>query len=106
MRRILAHLNVVGFRQYAIELVDFLEIEMFGEKGGHQKHLDEPRPLSIEYIKKIKSNPLFAIIKYDVFHEWKMYGEVNTPEEIEKLHKNCFTSDEKDYEPSILLRAE
>lgn len=30
IRRILAHLNIVGFRTYAIELVKFLEKEIYG----------------------------------------------------------------------------
>ena len=77
---------------------------MFGEKGGYKAHLEQPRPLKVEYIKKIKVCPLFAIIRYDVFKEWKMYGEVETNEEKELLFKNCFTSDEKDYEASVLLK--
>lgn len=105
VRRILAHLNVVGFRLYAIELVNFLEKEMFGEIGGYKKFMDQPRPLSSEYLKKLKGNPLYAIIKYDVFKDWKIYGEVTNEEERRILYQNCFTSDEKDYEPSIILRS-
>ena len=33
IRRILAHLNVVGFRRYAIQLVRFLEKEIYGSEG-------------------------------------------------------------------------
>jgi len=105
IRRILAHLNVVGFRPYAIELVNFIEKEMYGEVGGYKIHQEMERSLKVEYIRKIKGNPLFAIIKYDVLKDWKIYGEVKTEEEREVLYKNCFTSDEKDYEPSILLRS-
>ena len=33
IRRILAHLIVAGFRRYAIELVSFLEKEIYGYEG-------------------------------------------------------------------------
>jgi hypothetical protein len=105
VRRILAHLNIVGFRNYAIELVNFLETEMFGGKGAYKVFKGESRPLSNDYIRSIKTNPLFAIIRYDVFKDWKIYGECTSNEEREILYKNCFTDDEKDYAPSIILRS-
>lgn len=77
---------------------------MFGKVGGYKEFVDQPRPLNTEFVKKIKGNPLYPIIRYDVFKDWKIYGEVTTEEEKETLHKNCFTSDEKEYEPSIILR--
>ena len=33
IERILSHWNVVGFRQYAIEFVKFLEKEIYGPNG-------------------------------------------------------------------------
>lgn len=105
IRRILAHLNVVGFRPYAIELVNFLEMEMFGEIGGYKIHNEMTKPLKLEYQKKIRQNPLFAIVKYDVLKDWRIYGEVTTDEEKELLYKNCFTSDEEDYKISIFLKS-
>ena len=104
IKRILAHLNVVGFRQYAIEFINFLEVEIFGEKGGCRQYLEESRPLKSEYTRSLRSNPLYPLIKYDVFKEWKIYGSVSTNEEREQLYKNCFTANENDYEPSILLK--
>lgn len=77
---------------------------MFGKVGGYKEHLEQPRPLKIEYLRKIKPNPLFSIIKCDVFKEWKIYGEVKTIDENKELLKNCFTTDEEDYEDSILLK--
>ena len=100
----LAHLNVVGFRQYAIQLVNFLETEIYGEKGGYSKYLDQSKPLKPEYLLSLRNAPLFQLIKYDIFKEWKVYGHVRTSEEEELLFKNCFTNDEDDYEPSILLK--
>jgi len=40
IRRILTHLNNVGFRRYAIEFVNFLETEIYGEVGGFEKFLN------------------------------------------------------------------
>ena len=37
MTRILAHLHAVGFRKYAIELLKFLEKEIYGEVGMYKK---------------------------------------------------------------------
>jgi hypothetical protein len=104
IRRILAHLNVVGFRKYAIELVNFLETEIFGGVGEYKKYLENKKNLSADYIRKLKTNPLYPIIKYDVFKDWKIYGETGDQEETKKLHDNCFTSDPADYVDSILLK--
>lgn len=41
VRRILAHLNIVGFRKYAIQFVNFLEKEIFSFKGGYTRYLAE-----------------------------------------------------------------
>lgn len=100
----LAHLNIVGLRKYAIELVNFLETEIFGEEGGYNKYLLQQKPIKPEYTKSLRSNPLFPLIKHDIFKDWKVYGKADTPEEIEQLHKYCYTADEKDYEPSILFK--
>lgn len=104
IKRILAHLNVVGFRQYAIQLVNFLEEEIYGEKGGYNKYLEQSKPLKPEYLLSVRGAPLFHLIKYDIFKDWKVYGNVSTSEEEELLFKSCFTNDESDYEPSILLK--
>mmetsp|Transcript_14808 Transcript_14808/g.12615 ORF Transcript_14808/g.12615 Transcript_14808/m.12615 type:complete len:242 (-) Transcript_14808:150-875(-) len=104
VRRILAHLNITGFRKYAIELVKFIEIEMFGELGGYKKFQETKRPLDPSYLVKLKVNPLYPIIKYDIFFEWKIYGECNTQKEWDDLHKNCFATEAKEYEDSVFLK--
>lgn len=104
VRRILAHLNVVGLRRYAIQFVKFFETEIYGEEGGYQIHKEQAKPLKSDYLLRLRSNPLFPLIKYDVFKDWRVYGEVNTPEEVELLHQNCYTNDEKDFEASILFK--
>ena len=49
IRRLLAHLNLVGFRIYAKELVKFLEIEIYGREGFYDdtplKKLRDPNPM-------------------------------------------------------------
>lgn len=104
IKRILAHLNIVGLRQYAIELVNFLETEMFGEKGGYNKYQLQQKPIKSEYLKALRSNPLFPLIKHDIFKDWKVYGQAETAEEKEHLFKFCYTSDERDFEPSVLFK--
>ena len=39
IRRLLAHLNLVGFRRYAVELVKFLETEIYDEPFYYQNNL-------------------------------------------------------------------
>ena len=99
-------MNVVGFRKYALELVSFLEIEIYGSKGGYKSFLEQPRPLKGDYIRKLKNNPLYALIIHDVFKIWKIYGEVTTSQEKEELMKNCFTSSKEDFENSIYFKLE
>jgi hypothetical protein len=104
IRRILTHMNVVGFRKYAIELVKFFETEIYGSEG-YKQFLSQPKPLKGDYIRRMKNNPLYPLVQYDVFKIWKMYGEVHTKDEKDELHKNCFTTNEKDYEESIYFKS-
>ena len=97
----LAHLNVVGFRNYAIELVNFIEVEMTGQSGGYEKYVKSL--YRTEELRNLKQNPLYPILKFDVFKEWKMYGECRSQEEWDLLYKNCFTSETQDYAPSIIF---
>lgn len=101
VRRILAHLNIVGFRDYAIELVNFLEIETFGYIGGFQDY--QKNKYNVAYCEKFKSNPLFPIAKYSAFKDWMIYGKVTTDEDLKILYKNCFSEDPEDYKPSVFF---
>lgn len=56
IQRILCHLNVVGFRKYAINLVDFLEKEIYGEEGGYTNFINKDNP-------DFKSYLFFILIK-------------------------------------------
>ncbi len=51
--RLLSHMNVVGFRQYALQLLTFLNKEILGVDGG---------------LKALKQLP--------VVKEWNKFGEV------------------------------
>jgi len=63
IRRILTSLNNLGFRKYAMELVNFLKQEITeGEKPLEQR-------------------------KWDFDYDWKQYGECTTKEEIKELEK-------------------
>lgn len=70
MRRFLAHLNVVGFRTYAIKLVDF-----FMKETGKGKSLYNVR----ETVQK----------------NWAKYGRIDEKniKEIEILIKNCYPAE-------------
>ena len=67
MRRLLAHLNVVGFREYAIKLVRFLQKE--SEKNGFLHNIREV-----------------------VIEVWSKYGEIDEEKigEIRDLLRNCY----------------
>ena len=105
IKRILAHLSIVGFRPYAIELVNFLEIEIYGEKGGYKKYLEEKKPLGQEYLKKINANPLFDLVRIDIFKDWRIYAEPTDHKEMNMLMLTTQITDEKEFEPSVLLRS-
>jgi hypothetical protein len=95
---------VVGFRTYAIEFVNFLEKEMFGEQGGYWKYLSQGENPDLEYLRSLKQNPLYPVIKNNVFKDWRLLGDVVIPEDKEKLFALLFITDEKELEASVLLR--
>lgn len=105
IKRILAHLSIVGFRAYAAELVNFLEIEIYGEKGGYNQYLAEKKPLGLEYLKKMNANPLFGLIRVDIFKDWKIYAEPTDYKEKNMLMLTTQITNEKELEPSVLLRS-
>ena len=68
IRRILAHLNVVGFRELAIKVVNFLQKEVEKKDSG------------LGYIKRV------------VMETWSKYGEIdeNNEEQVKSLLSNCY----------------
>jgi hypothetical protein len=87
MRRILMHLNNVGFRRYAIELVKFLDKEV---NGDNSKSAEEP-PL-----KKLAKSPNVQILF--------AYGDHgNDPKKKKDLDTNCFAKSEEDYAESVFF---
>jgi hypothetical protein len=94
MRRILTHLNNVGFRRYAIELVKHFEKEIFGEVGGFQKY---------KATKKCDNAnaPLRELAGKSVFETWSWYGEAKTEADQKNLQKNSFMKYPDDFKESI-----
>lgn len=90
----MTHLNNVGFRKYAIEFINFIEVEIFGEIGGYDKYKENPSFLTD------KDPPLKKLVKYRAFNEWFWYGD-----RVDKsiLYKNCITDDPEDFEDSIFF---
>ena len=100
MRRILTHLNNVGFRRYAVSLVDFLEKEIYGELGAFEKFCEE----SSKFNKKAFAEaPLRKIARMrGAFEVWEMYGDhKDDPERIKLLEKNCFSKYPEGFKESI-----
>lgn len=68
VRRILTHLNNVGFRNYGIELVEFLKKEIYDSKGELQD-----------------------LQKFNSFRDWVIYGRIDGVGcKEESLLRNCF----------------
>lgn len=63
IQRILSFLNITGFRKYAIELVKFLEKEIYGENGYLEFILDDS-DLKSKF--KDLNSPLKLLAKHDV----------------------------------------
>ena len=89
MRRILMHLNNVGFRRYAIQLVNFLKREM-----------------GINCTKtKLRDFPLKDILKLNGVQIWFIYGDHEGDLAKKKLlDKNCQAKSEEDYSNSIFFQ--
>ncbi len=83
--------------------MDFLETEMFGSIGGYQKFLTT-KDLTSDYFKELKLNPLYPVIRFNVFKDWRVLGRCQSPEEYTKLYAMCFVNSSSDLEASILLR--
>lgn len=82
MQRILTHMNNVGFRRYAHQLVDFLMAEMKGDS------------------RNVEGYPL-SFLKKDWVTTFAKYGSKATKSDRNQF---CFTSDEKDYEDGIYFK--
>ena len=73
--RILASLNINGFRRYAIELVKFLEVEIYGEVGVYESLLYENKHLRTSYKPRTKDCPLSCLIQVDPMSNWWKQGQ-------------------------------
>lgn len=70
--RILAHLNVVGFRRYAKQLVKFLEKEIYGYEGYYLKIKCGNSQFNTIYC------PLKILRSYEIktMKNWWLYGDI------------------------------
>ncbi len=103
MRRILTHLNNVGFRRYAVKLVDFLEKEIYGEVGGYVKYEKDAKDFNK---KAFESAPLRKLAKVSgTFPIWRLYGDhKNDSKAIAALEKNCFGKYPEDFVESVFFK--
>ena len=91
IRRILTHLNNVGFRKYAIELVKFFEAEIYGGFGGYAEYKTTKKFLA-------EDPPLKELAdKKGTYDVWSFYGEAQTEEEIKNLEKNSMMKYPEDF---------
>ncbi len=97
IQRILAHLNVVGFREYAKKLVEFLEKEIYGSDNTFESYSNQ----SFNKI-TFENAPLKDLAKSEVFQKWKDLGEdYNDPKKIEALELNSLAKYPEDFKPSL-----
>jgi len=103
MRRILTHLNNVGFRRYSIELVNFLEKEIYGQVNGYEKFKTKNPDFNVKAFEKA---PLKDLAKVSgAFEVWRLYGDhKDDPEKIQLLEKNCFAKYPEDFQDSIFFQ--
>eukprot|EP01016_Furgasonia_blochmanni_P053503 TRINITY_DN8654_c0_g1_i8.p3 TRINITY_DN8654_c0_g1~~TRINITY_DN8654_c0_g1_i8.p3 ORF type:complete len:162 (-),score=33.73 TRINITY_DN8654_c0_g1_i8:181-666(-) len=71
--KMLSSLNVLGFRKYAVVLIDFFEVEVFGEMGGYDKWLAQGDD---QYLasKQEECKPYLWGKRGD-FHYWHTYSD-------------------------------
>jgi len=105
MRRILTHLNNVGFRRYAIELVNFLEKEIYGQQNGYELFTSKNKDFDQKAFEKA---PLQKLAKVNgAFPVWVFYGDhKDDSEKIQLLEKNCFAKYPEGFQDSIYFSQE
>lgn len=115
-------MNVVGFRRYAIELVNFLEVEIYGEIGGYEKtQINElntadlnngktEKKVDTTLAKKIiiinEKSPLEGLKRISgTFEFWVLYGDhKDDPKKINILSENCLADYPEDFKDSIYFK--
>jgi hypothetical protein len=87
---ILASLNILGFRRYAIQLVKFLDLKIYGNEGFYQEHLaDLDSDSKTEFHNKNEKPPnvpLSELIEEDDMNNIWFFGELK--ETNQNLLKN------------------
>lgn len=90
IRRILCHMNNCGFRRYAIQLVKFLEFEIYGDLS-FEKFTKDSRLLAVKIQDIESTSPLKMLARLKVYEEWMIYGDIdyNNEESVQILQDNC-----------------
>eukprot|EP01017_Pseudomicrothorax_dubius_P014736 TRINITY_DN1720_c0_g1_i1.p1 TRINITY_DN1720_c0_g1~~TRINITY_DN1720_c0_g1_i1.p1 ORF type:complete len:227 (-),score=17.00 TRINITY_DN1720_c0_g1_i1:25-705(-) len=96
IRRLLTHMNNVGFKRYAHALVDFLEYEIYCGIG-YSTYVKNPDDFPIVPDKF----PLSHLVRGKQFATYRAYGADATNQE---RSANCISSDEDDYADSIYFK--
>lgn len=87
----MTHLNNVGFRPYAINLVRHLEREIYGEKL-FEHYISLPYLDRQIYIREVKNAPLKSLVgNKHCYQTWRIYGEFGIDKfQQNVLENNCF----------------
>jgi len=95
-------LNIVGFRRYAIQLVNSLEKGIYGEIGAYEKFKKMDKSFSREAFEQA---PLKKLANTMVFELIEVYGDHrNDPKRIHMLEKNCNAKYPEGFEDSVYVK--
>lgn len=101
-RRILTYLNNTGFRKYSIQLVNWLETEIYGEIGGRDKYILQSKEFNAE---AYEHAPLKSLAKLGLFELYAVYGDTKEDSElIRVLEENCNSKYPEGFQDSIYIR--
>jgi len=105
VRRILTFLNNVGLRKYAIQFVNFMEKEIYGEIGGYKKFKTIQNAKSMN--KSALANAPLKKLAADtsIFEIMSIYGDHhNDPQKIKELEENCFCKYPDGFQDSVYFQ--
>ena len=81
--------------------MDFLETEIYGEKGAYKKFKAKDKSFDTQ---KYDNAPLMKISMSKAFEIFAIYGDhENNPERIKLLEENCLCKYPSDFEDSVFI---
>jgi len=100
IRRVLACLNITGFRRYAIQLVNFLEKEIYGQANGFELYMKNSKEFDQ---KAFQTAPLKKFVeKPQIFQILSHYGDHHDNlQRIKLLEENCLAKYPEDFQMSV-----